>query len=182
MRGQIIEVLLDTPHTIKQTAAKLGLAPSKLYYHFNLLEKHGLIRVVETRKVANLEEKHYQAAAARFEVAPGLLATHTAEGKANANEVLLGILDTTRQDMARSLQARYFQLEQGASEHPLRVLLTRLVSRLDEAQVADFQARLCALLKDFESADCPPETPEARPYAFTAALYPSFYFEETPHD
>jgi len=178
LHGQIIEILLDTPHTIKQTAAKLGLAASKLYYHFNLLEKHGLIEVVETRRIANLEEKHYQAVATRFELAPGLLTTSTEEGKAVANEMMTSIIDTTRDDILRSLQARYFQLEQGAPEHPRRLIINRLVSRLSESQVAEFQDRLCALLEDFQAADCPPGTPEVRPYAFTALLYPSFYFEE----
>jgi DNA-binding transcriptional ArsR family regulator len=178
LRGQILEVLLDTPHTIKQAAAKLGLAASKLYYHFNLLEKHGLIEVVEVRRIANLEEKHYRAVASHFELAPGLLATNTEEGKSVANEMVTSIIDTTRDDILRSLQARYFQLEQGAAEHPRRMVINRLVSRLSESQVAEFQERLCAMLEEFEAADRPSGTPETFPYAFTATLYPSFYFEE----
>ena len=43
LRSQILEIVIDSPHTIRQTAAKLGLSASKLYYHFNLLEKHGLV-------------------------------------------------------------------------------------------------------------------------------------------
>lgn len=179
LRSQILEILLDTPHTIKQTAAKLGLTASKLYYHFNLLEKHGLIDIVETRMVANLEEKLYQAVSTRFELAPGLLATNTEEGKATANEMVISILDTTRDDILRSLQARYFQLEHGAPEHPRQIVINRLISRLSEVQVAEFLDRLIALLKDFDAADCPPGTPETRLYAFTALLYPGFYFEET---
>jgi DNA-binding transcriptional ArsR family regulator len=178
LRSQILEILLSTPQTTKQVAGKLGLAASKLYYHFNLLEKHGLIEVVEVRRIANLEEKHYRAVAARFELAPGLVATNTEEGKAVANEMMTSIIDTTRDDILRSLQARYFQLEQGAAEHPRRVVINRLVSRLTESQVAAFQERLCAMLEEFEAADCPAGTPETFPYAFTAVLYPSFYFEE----
>ena len=179
LRSQILEIVIDSPHTIRQTAAKLGLSASKLYYHFNLLEKHGLIEVVETRRIGNLEEKHYQAVASDFELAPGLLATNTEEGKANANELVVSTIDTTRDDILRSLQARYFQLEQGAPEHPRRMIITRRMNRLSEAQVADFQTRLCALLEEFEAADCPAGTPDSFPYAFTAAFYPSFYFEET---
>jgi DNA-binding transcriptional ArsR family regulator len=178
LRSQILEILLNTPGTIRQVAGKLGLSPSNLYYHFNLLEKHGLIKVVETRQVANLVEKHYQAVATDFELAPGLLATNTEEGKANANELVVSTIDATRDDILRSLQARYFQLEQGAPEHPRRMIITRRVSRLSEERVAEFQDRLCALLDEFEQANCPPEIPESFPYAFTAAFYPSFYFEE----
>ena len=178
LRSQILEILLNTPHTIKQTAGKLGLAASKLYYHFNQLEKYGLIEVVETRRVANLEEKLFQAVATSFELAPGLLTTSTEEGKAVANEVLVSTIEATREDLLRSLQARYFQLDHGAPEHPRRVVLNRVVSHVPEALAEQFQQRLCALLEEFEAADSLPGTPDTFPYAFMAALYPSFYFEE----
>jgi len=182
LRSQIIEILLSTPHTIKQTAAKLGLAASRLYYHFSLLEKHGLIKVVETRRVSNLEEKLYQAVATNFEMATGLLTTNTEEGKAVANELFVNTIDATRDDLLRSLQARYFQLDHGAPEHPRRVILNREVCRISEAQAAQFQERLCALLEEFEAADVPAGTPDTFTYAFMAALYPSFYFEEDVND
>ena len=178
LRSQILEILLNTPHTIKQTAGKLGLAASKLYYHFNQLEKHGLIEVVETRMVANLEEKCYQAVATDFELAPGLITTSTEEGKEVANELFVSTIEATRDDLLRSLQARYFQLDHGAPEHPRRVVLNRLVSRIPESQAQEFQQRLCALLEEFEAADNAEGAGETFPYAFMAALYPSFYFEE----
>lgn len=182
LRSQITEVLIDTPQTIKQVAGKLGLAVSKLYYHFNLLEKHGLIRIVETRLVSNLVEKSYQAVATNFELAPGLLTTTTDEGKSVVSETIVSLIDTTRDDLLRSLQARYFQLDQGAPEQPRRLIITRLTGRIPEAQVAEFQERLDALLKDFSAADCPPTTPGTFPYAFTVAFYPNFYFEESAHE
>ena len=46
LRNQIMEILAPEKLTINQIAKKLGLAPSKLYYHINLLEKHGLIQEV----------------------------------------------------------------------------------------------------------------------------------------
>lgn len=182
LRSQIIEILLGTPHTIKQAAAKLGLAASRLYYHFSLLEKHGLIEVVETRRVSNLEEKVYQSVATNFELEAGLLTTSTEEGKAVANELIISTIDATRDDLLRSLQARYFQLDHGAPEHPRRVVLKREVSRIPEAQAAQFQERLCALLEEFEAADVPAGTPDTFTYALMTALYPSFYFEENVDD
>ena len=38
LRNQIIEVLSPEPLTVNQIGEKLGLAPSKLYYHVNMLE------------------------------------------------------------------------------------------------------------------------------------------------
>jgi hypothetical protein len=147
-----------------------------------LLEKHGLIEVAETRMISNLVEKSYRAVSNSFELAPGLLTTTTDEGKSAVNETLVSTLDTTRDDILRSLQARYFQLEQGAPEQPRRLIITRLTGRIPENKVTEFQTRLDALLKDFSAAECPPGTPETFPHALTIAFYPNFYFEEHPND
>ena len=48
---KIIELCAARPHTAREMAGRLGLAPTRLYYHINLLEKHGLLVVDETRTV-----------------------------------------------------------------------------------------------------------------------------------
>ena len=179
LRSQILEILLDSPHTIRQTAAKLGLSASKLYYHFNLLEKHGLIEVVETRRIANLVEKHYQAVATA-------LSWRRAAG------------DQYRRRQGQCQRAGDQHHRHHPRRHPAQpagALLSVGTRRTRapaphghqpppqppprERRWQNFQERLCALLEEFEAADCPAGTPDTFPYAFTAALYPSFYFEET---
>jgi predicted Rossmann fold nucleotide-binding protein DprA/Smf involved in DNA uptake len=54
LRNQIIEVLSPAPMTVNQIAEKLGLAPSNLYYHVNLLEKHGFLKVINTTIRGNI--------------------------------------------------------------------------------------------------------------------------------
>ncbi|MEN4011521.1 MAG: winged helix-turn-helix domain-containing protein [Chloroflexota bacterium] len=49
---QILEILIGHILPVRGAADKLGLSASILYYHFNLLEKHGLIQVVETRQAS----------------------------------------------------------------------------------------------------------------------------------
>src|SRR5215208_994364 len=73
LRQQIIEALLDGAKTVKQVAAELDLAPTKLYYHVNLLEEHGLIQVTETRIVSGIIEKHYMASAREYLIERSLL-------------------------------------------------------------------------------------------------------------
>ena len=72
LRLQIIEVLLHSPLTVKQIGGKLGLAASKLYYHVNALEKHDLIRIVDTTIHGNLIEKHYWVTAYNYTVDQGI--------------------------------------------------------------------------------------------------------------
>ena len=141
LRTQILEVMVSEPQTVKQVAGKLGLAPSKLYYHFGLLEKHGLIEVVETRAVANMTEKLYQATASDLRMEDGLLTVATDEGRDVFHTVIESTIDTTREDLLRSLQARYFHLEQGAPKNPRHVMLTREVSYLPKEKAEELMKK-----------------------------------------
>ena len=177
LRTQILEALILQAMTVKQVAEKLGLAPSKLYYHFNLLEKHNLIQVASTRVVSGIIEKQYRAAAVDYEVDRSLLSFTTDAGKETINTLLSNTLDATREDMQRSLQARYFELDRGAEERPRRVVLGRQISRVSEARAGEFLKRLEAVLKEFGAADIAAPHPDdpVQTYALTIAFYPSFY-------
>jgi DNA-binding transcriptional ArsR family regulator len=80
LRNQTLDILIEQPQTVGEAAVKLGLSPSKLYYHFSLLEKHGLIQVCETRQVGNLLEKVYRAVSSNLKIADNLLNFRTPTG------------------------------------------------------------------------------------------------------
>lgn len=174
LRIQILELLEGQALTVKQVAEKLGLAPSKLYYHFGALEKLGLIEVAETRMVANMVEKTYISTADLLDVDPSLLKFSKSGDNEPFNILIASTIDATREDIFRSLQARQFQLEQGANEQPRRFIINRVVSRVSEKRIAEFQNRLVKLLQEFEEKDRPAD----QPYALTVAFYPSFYFDK----
>jgi DNA-binding transcriptional ArsR family regulator len=179
LRVQIVELLLNDKQTVKQVAEKLGLAPSKLYYHFNALENLALIEVVETRMVSNMQEKSYKATASYMDVDPALLNLATDEGKETISTVLSSTIDATREDILRSLHARQFQLEQGAEEQPRRFIINRVTSRVSEERIQELQDRLGALIQEFEEEDKKPKSSKLQAYALTVAFYPSFYFQKT---
>lgn len=85
LRSQIIEVLSPEPMTVNQIAEKLGLASSKLYYHVNMLEKHGFLKVVDTTVRGNIIEKHYWITAYDYDIEKDLLNFNvtTTDGKEN---------------------------------------------------------------------------------------------------
>jgi DNA-binding transcriptional ArsR family regulator len=179
MRIQIIEVLIPQALTVKQVADKLGLSPSKLYYHVNLLEKHGLIRVIETHVISNMIEKVYRATSANIEVDKTLLSFVSDEDKPAYHSILTSTVDVTREDILRSLQARQFQLEQGAERHPRSGMIHRTVSRMPASRAIAFQDRLRSLAQEFEEADeSQNDSPELPAYALMIACYPSFYYDD----
>lgn len=178
LRVQIMELLEGQSLTVKQVAEKLGLAPSKLYYHFGALEKLGMIEVAETRMVANMVEKTYRSAAELLDIDPALFKFNKGGDNEPINILLSSTIDATREDLLRSMQARQFQLEQGAEETPRRVIINRVVSSVSEKRIGEFQERLVKLIQEFEAED-KTSKPVDQPYALTVAFYPSFYFDKT---
>jgi hypothetical protein len=51
------------------------------------------------------------------------------------------------------VSAMDFEIDRGAEEKPRNVIITRHKGNLAEAQVADFQARLVALVEDAEGPE-----------------------------
>lgn len=69
LRQEILFHLDEGPRTATQLAEVLGTTAPRLSYHLKVLEKHGLIRLVEERRVGNLVEKYYQPVAKGFRIA-----------------------------------------------------------------------------------------------------------------
>jgi DNA-binding transcriptional ArsR family regulator len=177
-RKQIIEILVPNPQTINQIAEKLGLSPSRLYYHVNLLEKHDLLRVVDTTVRGNIIEKHYWVTAYEYKIEDGLFNFGTPEGQKQISDLMVSAIETTREDIIRSLEARAYNLEHGAEEHPRMVLIDRVLSKLSDDQADEFIVRLKALIKDFEAADSTQLAEETQNHALAVVFYPSFYYQE----
>lgn len=176
LRVHIVEILVPEPLPVKQIAQRLGLSPSKLYYHVNQLEEHGLIQVVDTRMVSGIVEKHYRAVAKHFKVKHELMSTASEEGRASVHTAITAAIDSTRDDILRSLEARQFEAEQGAPAHPRKAFVVRHRKRLSEADADEYRRRLNELADEFDGA---PETdPDGQSFGLLIAYYPSFYFPE----
>lgn len=178
LRLQIIDILSPKPMTINQVASRLGLSSSRLYYHFNLLEERGLIEVVETRMVNNLMEKLYWLAAEEIEIDKSLLDFSSGEARENLVRVVTSSLEATRSEILRSLQARSYNLEQGARPVPRDMIISTLQKRLSDETYQNFIERLRSLIKEF--SELPEETDtgeESNYFSLACYLYPNFYYE-----
>ena len=180
LRNQILEILASEKMTINQMAEKLSLAPSKLYYHINLLEKYGLIREVEAIVKANIIEKVYWITAYDCKMDENLCNFSTPEGQQSTMTTMITPINTTREDILRSLEARVTALDQGAEEHPRQVVIFREVRSMSDQTADQFAGRIKAVLEDFEKFEGDEETEDTHMRALTVAYYPSFYYD--PHD
>ena len=179
MRNQILEILAPEKLTINQMAKKLGLSPSKLYYHINLLEKYGLIQEVDSIVKANIIEKVYWISAYECKMNDNLCNFSTPEGQESTMTAMVTPIESTREDMMRSLEARASALNQGAEEHPREVIIFRELRKMDDQAADAFAERIKEVLEDFESFDGDGEGEDVHVRALTVAFYPSFYYEHS---
>lgn len=173
LRLSIIENL-ENPSTVKDVAEKIQRPPTKLYYHFNLLEKHGLIQTVETRIVSGIVEKHYQASARRYRMSWGLLSPTDKAFNERIEVMLGGIFGTAREDMRESIEAGVVKID-AESPSSQRVVLRSARSSLTTEQATEFYDKLKALLDEYGFIDryTDIESPEKQLYRLTLLLHPS---------
>lgn len=142
-RRLAILAALRQPLTVKELADRLQTPQSQLYYHVNLLEKHGLIQVVATQIVSGIIEKQYQATARLFRIRnPMLMGDVITPDETFA--VFASLLDETRAELQRAFQAMP-PLVAGAP--PLHPFVSKKEVRLTQEQLVAFHAQLSTLIK-----------------------------------
>jgi len=174
LRLSIIE-LLAKPSTVKRVANKIGKPPTKLYYHINLLEKHNLIQMVDTRIVSGIVEKHYQTAAQNFRVSRDLL-TPSSEGFDESFDVILGgIWTDAREDLRDSLLAGIAIPDEDAPIHK-QMRFSRARMWLSPEKAEAFYNRMQEVMEEFRGWDeeeQQPDAPDAQPYSLLYLLHPT---------
>jgi DNA-binding transcriptional ArsR family regulator len=151
VRLRIIQELADRARSIREIAEAIGVPFTRLYYHINLLEKHGIIRLVGVERGAGvIEEKYYRVTARFFVVDRALMTPGTPAGDAGLETVLTMTLDETRASVEAAFDAGLIDIQQR-TPHPDALLIARGVFSLTPELVMEFQKRLKDLLIEFTS-------------------------------
>jgi DNA-binding transcriptional ArsR family regulator len=149
LRMRVMSLFADAPGqalTVKQVAIQLGLRPTRLYYHINLLEEHGLLRVASSRIVSGILEKSYAAAARSITVDPSLLRVNPAGREATAATVS-ALMQATANEIAEGLE--FAAANESRDER--QMLVGKSATYLTPEKHAEFFARLNKLIDDFEN-------------------------------
>ena len=159
--------------TVKQLAGELETEPAKLYYHVNLLEKHGLLKVAETQIVSGIIEKHYQVTALSITIDRDLFASGVNQDE--RTEALMALLDSTldavRADMLRLVRRIAEDEGVAARFSGKRGQITRENARLSPAQAEAFNERLLVLMGEFRKMS-PPDGESGDIYGLTFVFNP----------
>jgi DNA-binding transcriptional ArsR family regulator len=171
IRSFIVYSLVSAAKTAKVLATEMGCPPTRLYYHLQQLEKHGLVFVERTRLVSGIREKHYRSAARDFLLDKGAFG----DGKspdAGRVEALLGfVFDQTRLEIGRGLADGRIDIRLRGPE--LNSLMAyRNVLKLSTEQAERLYSRLHAFWMEYEAIAKQPAD-HGQFYAFAVALYPN---------
>ncbi len=174
LRLQILQLLdqRDGPRTVKGLAAALKMPATKLYYHVNLLEEHGLIRVVDTRVVSGIIEKQYAPAAAELRVDQALL-TPSLREPGGSFDILLGtMLDTVKSCIRQGLDSGLIVPEKSGEPVHHRLLVCSEQLRLTPKRAAKLRERLKALVAEYQAAQAGADDPGAEWFGLSVSYYP----------
>jgi DNA-binding transcriptional ArsR family regulator len=146
LRLRLLELFAERVRTTKQAAEALGEAPTRLYHHVATLERAGLVRLRETRRVRGATEKYFEVVTRDLKVPRARARAGRRQGEAR-EQAALGMLlfDQARNDLVRALAA----CEEGAPEDLMAV---HGVLRLSPAQVTRLRSELTRLLRRLGAA------------------------------
>jgi len=169
LRLSILEYLGEQG-TVKNIAEKINKPPTKLYYHFNLLEKHKLIQMVDTRIVSGIIEKHYQASAKTYLLEHGLLSPGTEEFDEGLELTLSSIFGDARDDIRKSIVSGVIDTSEHAQEAK-RLIINQGRLNLTEDQAQAFYERLMDLVSEFQNLN--DDNVQTQAYKMLVMLHPS---------
>ena len=183
-RLHILETLAEAPMTVKQVARALGTSPTKLYYHVNLLEEHGLIVVTGSRVVSGIIEKQYRTRSYSLKVDRQLLDIGGGDEDNESLEALLSVIfDATRDDVRTGIKSGTIKLTRDDDDPERNTILMRGVAILTPEQFAEFYVRFKELVTEIgklaEEHARGKKIPGSKRYGLAVALYP---FAETDQD
>lgn len=163
---------LKKPRTVKEVSEILETDPTKLYYHVRQLEKHDLIRVVETNIVSGIIEKTYQVVAHRFRVDDSLISA-TEMTDENLDALFHAIFDVVKDEIRRSIRAGLMKIKE--EELPEKHGVARTAVHLTETEAATLFSELRSLMEKYDALS---EANEAngvgKAHGFLFAFYPLY--------
>lgn len=106
LRRRLLEIFAAELMTTKQAAGLLNEKPTRLYHHVDLLEKTGLIELIETRPNRGTVERYYRSVAKKFAVSGELVEVASNAGDESSIEnMLTAALENSSKKLRESIDA-----------------------------------------------------------------------------
>ncbi len=159
---------LQEPRTVREIAEMFDVPPTRLYYHFNLLEEAGLIVVTETQKVGAMLQKVYQVRAKGFRPS-ALMAQGDHEPHEMAKITAGVVIDGARVDAEEAL-TRHFAQQRAGQNEKLSGSIRRSFAFMTREEAREFAHRLEEIVE--EEFDVHQDESEGEEYGLTIVFFP----------
>lgn len=140
LRQEIIAAVAE-PKSVTDVAEGLGVPAARLYHHFKVLQRHGVLEVAGTRRVRSNDERLYRRAAGSVKFAPSVTANPEFRGQLRD-----GISQVAEEVMAELTEAALAWEKGPASEEPFS--LSRRTVELTEEEAREVADQLAECLEE----------------------------------
>ncbi len=152
-RIAILRMLAAKKRTVSNVARELGVHPANITHHFKLLERVGLIRLVERRDIGKNIEKYYRSVARNFVV------SFDKPGKSSKKVLALSIL---RNDLSTAIST-----VRRDDQHKVIALIK--IARILPNDVKSLQKKIMKLIREFTRYD----SAKGKAYTINISVYPN---------
>lgn len=176
-RSRLLAELAE-PKSATMLAHTVGLARQKVNYHLRILEKHGLIELVENRRKGNVTERLLRATAASYVISPAALAAVQPDPEQAPDQLSARWLLALATRLVREVGA----LITGAARARKRVATFGIDARVRFATAADraaFASELSKAVTDLVGKYHSKESENGRDHRVIVAIHPYAENRET---
>jgi len=152
-RISILRMLANKKLTISHVARRLKVHPANITHHFKLLEKVGLIVLVEKRDIGQNIEKYYRSVARNFVV------SFDKPGKTSKKAFALSIL---RDDLSSGISTI-------RKDHKHEVIALIKVAKILPCDVKPLQKKIMKLIREYTQL----HTEKGTAYTMNISVYPN---------
>jgi DNA-binding transcriptional ArsR family regulator len=168
---------LDLPASVAEIADLLGETTTRLYYHVRLLERMGLIEVIERRQIGSNMERLYRRAAERYEIADELAGAGYRLASAGSGVAESLMAESSEfASLLRRADANLADAIEGGRVWPgdqMAHFVVRSGGRLEQAAANELGARLQGLLSEYFGPSNNHPDASGVPYAVLVAFTPA---------
>ena len=167
LRSKILQRVTKGPCSVHQIAEELGVPFTRLYYHFQQLERAGFIRVVEKRPVhGGVAEKFYRVAFRNARIARELWGRGT-EPSETLEVIMNEVLDEARRRAMQAAADGVINFD-ALPPHPEALFLKIAYLNLTREQAEAMSRQIIALIDAHNAID----HAEGDVYTFSILLHP----------
>jgi hypothetical protein len=135
--------------TARELAGIVGVLPTNIYYHLNMLERNALLQVRDTRVVNGIIEKHYGAGQRSV-----VFQRRVGEGGEGQREFVWTLLTELRDEIDTGLFKGTMKMSRDAQDSE-RAVVSKAYVEIPEESIGSFRDELIALVAKYEGTGVP---------------------------